>query len=141
MDGSTATFNRRLYRGGVVYTNQAGIFSTNSVLPYAYNGGSTNNPPPGDYDFAMSTGEFLKFTSATAGLQTDNSNPTDFTYVLASTGPDTATLRVQFKADKWDEYDLTYTSATSGSFVRRQYDRNDLKDTDSGTFTAKAPAQ
>lgn len=142
VDGSTATFNRRLYRGGVVYTNQAGIFSTNSVLPYAYNpGGGTNNPPPGDYDFAMSTGELLKFNNATAGIQTDNSNPTDFTYVLTSTGPSTATLRVQFKADKWDEYELTYASATSGSFVRQQYDRDELKDTDSGTFTAKAPAQ
>lgn len=142
VDGSTATFNRRLYRGGVVYTNQAGIFSTNSVLPYAYNpGGGTNNPPPGDYDFAMSTGELLKFNTATAGIQTDNSNPTDFTYVLTSTGPDTATLRVQFKADKWDEYDLTYASATSGSFARRQYDRDELKDTDGGTFTAKPPAQ
>ncbi len=141
VDGSTATFNRRLYRGGTIYTNQAGIFSTNSVLPYAYNpGGSTNNPP-GDYDFAMSTGEFLKFNNATAGVQTDDSNPTDFTYVLTSTGPGTATLRVQFKADKWDEYDLTYASATSGSFLRRQYDRNELKDTDTGTFTAKAPAQ
>lgn len=142
VDGSTATFNRRLYRGGVVYTNQAGIFSTNSVLPYAYNpGGGTNNPPIGDYDFVMSTGESMKFNNATEGLQTDNSNPTDFTYVLTSTGPNTASLRVQFKADKWDEYDLTYGSATAGTFVRRQFDRNDLKDTDTGTFTAKAPAQ
>lgn len=142
VDGSTATFNRRLYRGGVVYTNQAGIFSTNSVLPYAYNpGGGTNNPPIGDYDFVMSTGESLKFNNATEGLQTDNSNPTDFTYVLTSTGPNTASLRVQFKADKWDEYDLTYGGATSGTFVRRQYDQDELKDTDTGTFTAKAPAQ
>lgn len=141
VDGSTATFNRRLYRGGMVHTNQAGIFSTNSVLPYAFDPGTTNNPPPGDYDFAMSTGEFLKFNNATAGVQTDDSNPTDFTYVLTSTGPNTATLRVQFKADKWDEYDLSYASATSGSFVRRQYDRNELKDTDTGTFSAKAPTQ
>jgi hypothetical protein len=142
VDGSTATFNRRLYRLGTLYTNQAGIFSTNSVLPYAYNGGgSTNNPPPGDYDFFMNTGEYLKFTSATAGLQTDNSNPTDFTYVLTSTGANTATLRVQFKADKWDEYDLTYAGPTAGTFIRRQYDADELKDTDSGSFNAKAPGQ
>lgn len=138
VDGSTAIFNRRLYRGGVIYTNQSGIFSTNSVLPYAYNPGtSTNNPSSGDYNFVMSTGESLKFTNATAGQQIDDSNPTDFSYVLTSTGANTATLRVQFKADKWDDYTLNYTSATTGSFVRKQYDRNSLKDTDSGTFTSK----
>lgn len=140
VDGSTATFNRRLYRLGTLYTNQSGIFSVESTLPYAYSSG-TNNTPPGDYDFAMSTGEYLKFNSAIAGVQTDDSAPSDFTFTLTSTGPTTAALRVQFKADKWDEYDLSYTSATSGSFLRRQYDRNALKDTDTGTFTAKAPAQ
>lgn len=139
VDGSTATFNRRLYRLGVLYTNQSGIFSTQSVLPYAYNSGSTNTPP-GDYNFHMSTGEYLKFNSATSGLQTDDSNPSDFTYVFTSTGANTASLRVQFKADKWDEYDLTYATATSGTFFRRQYDRNALKDTDTGSFTAPTPA-
>lgn len=138
VDGSTATFNRRLYRLGALYTNQAGIFSTSSVLPYAYNTGSTN-PPTGDYDFVMDTGESLKFNSATEGLQTDNSGPTDFTYSLTPTSATTATLHVQFKADKWDDYDLTYTNPTHGTFVRRQYDRNDLRDTDSGGFTAKNP--
>jgi hypothetical protein len=138
VDGSTATFNRRLLRAGVVYTNQSGIFSTNPVLPYAYDPGtSTNNPPAGDYNFVMSTGESLKFNNSTAGKQYDDSNPTDFTYVLTATGPTSATLRIQFKADKWDEYTLSYASTTAGSFTRKQYDKNALKDTDSGTFTAK----
>lgn len=139
VDGSTATFHRRLYRLGTLYTNQSGIFSTNSVLPYAYNGGSTNTAPPGDYNFFMSTGEYLKLNSTTAGVQTDDSAPTDFTYVYASTGASTASLRIQFKSDKWDDYDLTYASATQGSFLRRQYDRSALKDTDSGTFNARIP--
>ena len=139
VDGSTATFNRRMYRLGTIYTNQSGIFSTSSVLPYAYNGGSTNTAPPGDYNFFMSTGEYLKFNSTTAGVQTDDSAPTDFTYVYASTGDSTASLRVQFKADKWDEYDLTYTDSMHGSFARRQYDRSELKDTDAGNFNAKTP--
>jgi len=138
VDGSTATFDRRLYRLGVLYTNQAGLFSTNATLPYIIPG-STNSTPPGDYNFFMDTGEYLKFTSVATGVQTDDSGPTEFTFTYTSTGANTASLRVQFKADKWDEYDLTYTDATHGSFVRRQYDRNALKDTDAGGFTAKQP--
>lgn len=138
VDGSTATFNRRLYRLGALYTNQAGLFSTNATLPYAIPG-NTNSTPPGDYNFFMDTGEYLKFSSATAGLQTDDSGPTDFTYTYTTTGASTASLRIQFKADKWDEYDLTYTDPTHGTFVRRQYDRNALKDTDAGGFTARLP--
>ena len=136
VDGSTARFHRRLYRQGALYTNQAGLFSTNATLPYDMPG-STNAVPPGDYNFFMDTGEYLKFTSATAGVQTDDSNPTDFTYVYKVTGATTATLRVQFKSDKWDDYVLNYTDSKHGSFTRKQYQGNVLKDTDTGHFTAK----
>ncbi len=136
VDGSTARFNRRLYRLGTLYTNQAGLFSTNATLPYAIPG-STNSIPPGDYDFFMDTGEYLKFTSATAGIRTDDSAPTDFIHVYTKTGSATASLRIQFKSDKWDDYTLTYTDSLHGSFARKQYDRNALKDSDTGHFTAK----
>lgn len=135
VDGSTARFNRRLYRQGSLYTNQAGLFSPNATLPYVIPG-STNAVPPGDYDFFMDTGEYLKFKTAIAGIQTDDSVPTDFTYTFGKTGPTAATLRVQFKAEKWDEYMLTYTDTLHGSFVRKQYDKNSLKDSDAGHFTA-----
>ncbi len=138
VDGSTASFTRRLYRVGALYLTQQGFFSTNASLPYIVST-PTNNPPPGDYHFFMSTGEYLKFTSATTGRQTDDSAPTDFTWVYTPTGATTAALRVQFKADKWDEYDLTYSDATHGSFLRRQFDRDQLKDTDSGNFTKGLP--
>ncbi len=138
VDGSTATFNRRLYRLGSLYTNQTGIFSTNATLPYVVPG-NTNSTPPGDYNFFMDTGEYLKFTSGTAGVQTDNSAPTDFTYLYSPTSATTAFMRVQFKADKWDEYTLTYVDTLHGSFVRQQYDKGELKDSDTGHFTAKQP--
>ena len=100
VDGSTATFSRRLYRLGTLYTNQAGIFSTNSILPYAISSGggwtnslplSTNPPPtnPSGYTFNMNTGEHLAFQTATSGLQTDDSSPTDFTYAYSVTGTST----------------------------------------------------
>ncbi len=147
VDGSTATFNRRLYRLGTLYTNQAGIFSTNSTLPYAFNTGGGNsggggpintNPPPTNpqgYTFNMNTGEHIAFQTATSGFQTDNSNPTDFTYTYTVTGEYTRFLHVQLKADKWDDYTLTFTDGGHGSFTREQYDNNELKDSDGDTFT------
>jgi len=146
VDGSTATFNRRLYRLGNLYTNQAGIFSTNSTLPYAIQTGGGNNgggqlntnPPPTDpfgYTFHMNTGEHLAFKTATTGLQTDDSAPTDFTYTYAVTGVNTRTLHVELKADKWDDYTLTFTDGAHGSFSRNQYKNNAFSDTDVDTFT------
>ena len=66
--------------------------------------------------------ERLTFQSATVGLQLDDSAPTDFTYTYQSTGSNTFSLVVRFKADKWDEYDLTFTDGGHGSFVRREFD-------------------
>lgn len=147
VDGSTATFNRRLYRLGTLYTNQAGIFSTNTTLPYAFNPGSgtggnngavNTNPPPSSamgFTFNTSTGEHIKCNTATSGVQTDNSNPTDFTYTYTLVDANTATLHVQLKADKWDDYTLYFSNGGNGSFTRDQYTKSELKDSDSGTFT------
>lgn len=79
----------------------------------------------------------LTFTSATAGRETDPDGDNDgFTYVYNASGT-TATLRLQLKSDKWDEYDLNYAT---GSYVRREFDKNALKDTDTGTFNLDGAA-
>jgi hypothetical protein len=150
MDGSTCTFNRRLYRLGTLYTNQAGIFSTNPVLPYAVNSGNngggitptnppTNtNPPPSvvtGYTFHMNTGENLACSTASAGAQTDVTGTSNFTYTYSSTGAFTYTLHVQLKADKWDDYTLNFTDDSHGSFTRNQYRKGVFFDSDANTFT------
>jgi hypothetical protein len=83
----------------------------------------------------------LVITSATAGTEFDDSDPTQFTYAYTVTGANTASLVLTFKTDKWDEYDLTFTAGTNGgTFVRREFDNDELKDTDSGTFTGASAA-
>lgn len=145
VDGATATFVRRLYRLGNLHTNQTGIFSTNAVLPYGSNNGSggagnppaNTNPPPANLSgltVVMNTGEQLAFQTATTGVQADNSAPTDFNFTYTATGANTFTLHVQFKPDKWDDYELTFTDGAHGSFVRQQYANSELKDTDADTF-------
>jgi len=153
VDGSTATFNRRLYRLGTLYTNQAGIFSTNPVLPYAVSsggspgGGSTNpppntNPPPSTatgHTFHMNTGENLTFTNSIGGSQADASGSSNFTYTYAASGAYTYALHVQLKSDKWDNYTLNFTDGSHGSFTRVQYRKGVYFDTDSDTFTITTP--
>lgn len=73
----------------------------------------------------------LNFSGATAGAETDPDGDNDgFTYTYTP-GATTASLRLQFKADKWDEYDLNYAT---GRNARREFDKNALKDTDTGSF-------
>jgi len=154
VDGSTCTFNRRLYRLGTLYTNQAGIFSTNPVLPYAYNAGGTGgtggttdvpantNPPPSvvtGHTFHMNTGENLAFTSATAGSQSDPTGSSSFTCVYSASDAYTYALHVQLKSDKWDDYTLSFADGSHGSFVRQQYRKGLYFDTDSDTFTVTTP--
>ena len=71
----------------------------------------------------------------------DDSEPTPFTYAYALTGAARFSLRVQFKLDRWDEYDLTFASGRTGQFVRREFDKHALKDTDSGPFTVAPNVQ
>lgn len=146
------TFIRREFKDNLLVDTDTGAFSA-IVLP---NSGG-NNPPGGDlgtmhtgnslagFTYAMNDGSptiiRLVVASATAGTQLDDSAPTQFTYTFSSTGANTASLVVQFKADKWDEYDLTFADGTNtGTFVRREFDKNALKDTDTGNFAGSPTA-
>lgn len=83
----------------------------------------------------------LVIDSATGGTEFDDSDPTQFTYAYTVTGTNTARLVLTFKTDKWDEYDLTFAaSSNGGTFVRREFDKDELKDTDSGTFSGAPTA-
>lgn len=73
----------------------------------------------------------LNFMSASTGDESFGPDVTQFTYVFTGSGS-TATMHLQYKVDKWDDYDLDYAT---GNFVRREYDKNKLKDTDVGTFS------
>ena len=79
--------------------------------------------------------ERLTFQTATNGVQLDDSGPSSFTYTHEFTAAGVARLVVRFDTDKWDQYDLSYTGANAGTFVRREFRNNVLKDTDSGPFT------
>jgi hypothetical protein len=59
-----------------------------------------------------------------------------FTYTYTLTASNSAAIVVTFKSGKWDEYDLTFSSAAQGLFVRREYQDGVLKDTDRGGFSA-----
>ena len=73
----------------------------------------------------------LNFMSATTGDESFGPDVTQFTYTYTPFGS-TASMRLQYKVDKWDEYDLNYAT---GTFVRREFDKNKLKDTDVGSFS------
>ena len=161
--GGRGTFVRREFRNGTVKDTDNGAFSTvtgpstpggNGNDDDDDNGGNTGgnggntggNTNPGTAPagpslegivYRMVTGEdpdVLTFTNATAGVETGDDDPSSFTYTFTTTGTSTARLVVRFKPDRWDEYDLTFVGANGGTFVRREYDDNELKDTDSGTF-------
>ena len=74
--------------------------------------------------------ERVEFTTATSGRVVDGSDIDPFTLTYTPSGT-TATARLQFKSDKWDDY--TFDFAT-GKFTRTEYDKNALKDSDTGNF-------
>ena len=91
--------------------------------------------------YVMRTGatpDRLVFSTDSAGIESgddvNDDEPNAFTYTYTSTGDTTAALVVQFKADKWDEYDLTFVAGNTGAFVRREFDDGVLDDTDTGAF-------
>ena len=74
----------------------------------------------------------LVFSSATAGSENDPDGDVDvFSYTYSSAGS-AATLTLQFKPDKWDEYTLDFAT---GSLTRREFKDGELDDVDSGMFT------
>lgn len=155
---NAGTWVRDEYRRGQLKDRDTGAFrfadnstpvpSATTPLPPTDPGSSTvpipadlpQTPPvmPTGLTFTFLSGtipERLVFKSDTTGIEYDDSAPTSFSYVYTSTGEKTFQLRVQLKADKWDEYDLSFTGGAAGSFVRREFDRNLLKDRDMGRFT------
>jgi hypothetical protein len=148
-DGPSGHFVRRAFRKGLLKNTDTGAFSPQILS--GDNGGTngsavpvtdidpTNPPPvsPVGLTYTMLSGnvpERLSFADATSGVQLDDSAPSDFTYTYSATGADTFSLVVQFKVDKWDEYDLTFTNGAHGTFVRRQFQDGVLKDTDNASF-------
>ena len=148
--GAQGTFIRREFRDGVLKDTDMGAFSPTGIIN---NPAGTNNPPAGSNNppvaatppadligqsFTVATGETpdrLNFTSATEGSEFgDNATPNPFTYTYMVKGTNSANVVVQFKLDKWDEYDWTFTGDGSGVFVRREFRDGVLKDTDTGTF-------
>jgi len=80
----------------------------------------------------------LLFTSATGGSENDpdDGDIDPFTYTYTAAGS-TATMRLDFKAGKWDEYDLNFAT---GQYTRREFKNSALDDTDTGLFGLSAPA-
>ena len=145
-DGPSGTFVRRIYRLGSLYSTDNGAFSPYAPQP-GQTPGNTNLPPvvtnapptnPVGFTYTMhdgSTPPRLVFQSTSSGIEFDDSAPSDFTFTYAATGANTFALRAQFKPDRWDEYDLTFTNGAQGTLVRRQFKNSQLNRTTSGTFT------
>ena len=125
-----------------MFTTDHGAFSPNAVLapPTNSNPGGTNAPPntPVGFTYTMnvnSTPIRLAFKTTAGGTEFDDSAPSDFTYEYQATAANTYSLRVQFKPDRWDEYELTFTSPTGGTAVRREFKNSTLNRTDGGPFS------
>ncbi|MBI3881306.1 MAG: hypothetical protein HY301_14740 [Verrucomicrobia bacterium] len=149
--GAQGTFIRREYRNNILDDTDTGSFTPSSLTPYGTGGnsggggGGLSNTPPASVNgttYTMSDdsppAKALQFISATAGTQT-STNVDSFIYTYSVTGVSTSALTVQFKPDRWDEYDLTFTGNISGNFVRRVFKSSTLNDTKSGTFLRTAP--
>lgn len=148
------TYMRKKFQDGVLVKTVRGAFSVVVMPPVdpgsgGSGGGGSGSMPTGSslagLIYTMDDGSThvvkLVVESAAEGTQLDDSAPTSFTYTYAVAGASTANLVVRFKADKWDEYDLTFNNgANNGSFARRRFDKNELKDTSTGTFTGAPTA-
>ena len=74
----------------------------------------------------------ITFTSATQGQvqEAGEDSPDLFTFGYTSGGAE-GLLRLTFKPGRYDDYTLDFAS---GRFVRKEYDRDVLKDSDFGSF-------
>ena len=151
--GASGSFVRREFRKGVLDDTDTGTFSPAAVAtdpnngggnPGGGTGGDTGGTPAAPsavtgLRIIMNDGtpDTMHFATATSGTETDADSFDSFTYVYTVTGPTTATLRLNFGFDEWDEYDLTYTGAGSGTFIQREYEDGVLDKTESGTFTTQ----
>lgn len=144
-DGPAGTFTRRIYRLGALYSTDTGAFSP-FVQPPANPGGTGGTPPSTHAPPANPVGltytihddtvpPRLVFQSTGAGIEFDDSAPDVFTFTYGVRSATAFGLRVQFKADRWDEYDLTFVRGNHGTFVRRQFKKGVLSRTSAGAFT------
>ncbi len=141
------TFTRREFRDDLLKDTDHGAFSavtggTDHGGGPGGTGGDSGSIPAGPslegvrYRFATGeTPDLLTFNTATAGVEQGDSDVTSFTYTFSKSGDSVALLVIRFKADKWDEYDLTFVGGNRGTFVRREFDDGALEETDNGTFT------
>ena len=141
-DGGSGTFVRRIYRLGALYSTDTGAFSpfapaANPGAPPVVDPGVPPVSPVG-LTYTVLGGnvpERLVFKTSITGIDFDDSAPTDFGYSYTATGAGTFSLVVRFKADRWDEYDLTFNGGVQGTYVRRQFKNGKFNRTNSGSFT------
>jgi hypothetical protein len=159
--GAQGSFVRREFRNNVLDDTDTGSFSpsalalTNLPVVIVTNNPVTTNPPPvivtnapvaspsavtaQKFTFtetgSSSVPVVATFLTSNFGSQTDDSAPSTFNYTYTKTGPTTANLTINFKLGKWDTYEINFTAANSGTFLRREYRNFLLNDTDTGTFT------
>lgn len=144
-DGPSGTFVRRIYRLGALYSTDQGAFSpydvsTNATSVTNTPPVSTNAPPanPSGLTYTIQSGkipERLVFLTSATGIEYDDSAPSEFSFTYQATGTNTFGLVVQFKPDRWHEYDLVFDNGAQGTYTRRQYKNNALDRVDTGTFT------
>ena len=80
--------------------------------------------------------DYLTFNSISAGSKQDVTGGLDaFTYTFLATGPTTATVVVTYDVGEYDEWDLTWDGAGTGTFTRDEYKDSALEDTDTGRFS------
>ncbi len=140
--GGSGQFVQRKFRNGVLRGSDTGYFSPSAMsVGQVPTGGVVSGTPSvalvGE-TYTFLTGvppEVLAFQSASAGVQTGDSDTSSFTYTYTVTGDHTAKVVVQFKADKWDEYALSFIGENGGSFVRKEFRNGVLNDTDAASFT------
>lgn len=144
--GGSGQFVQRKFRNGVLRGSDSGYFSPSAMsVGQQPTGGVVAGTPSvalvGE-TYTFLTGvppEVLVFSSASAGVQTGDSDASSFTYTYSVTGYHSAKIVVQFKSDKWDEYSLSFLGANGGSFVRKEFRNGALNDTDAASFT-RTPA-
>lgn len=146
------TWVRDEFRKGQMKDRDMGVFSIVTGTNQPPTGGGTNQPPIVNapiptaltgWTYAFQSGEHpdrLVFSTSASGTEfgddVNDDEPNFFTYTYSLTTSNTASLVVTFKAGKYDQYDITFKNGAQGSFVRKEYDNNLLKDTDRGALSA-----
>lgn len=144
-DGPSGTFVRRIFRLGSLVSTDSGTFSPYQHPPSPPETPGTtpdpNGPPPANPDgltFVMARSDDpvrLVFRNPVSGVAFDDSAPSDFSYTYTPGEASKYNLVVRYKVDRWEEYDLTFTTGIDGTFVRREFKKGKLDRSDAGVFT------